>query len=213
MSDAQKLRKITVSGSGDLDLFPLGNHLSLDLVWATAEGMFHNFKTLTLLPEFSSLVLIQSSSFTNLNFLTRLHQLTQLGLGPCQLSKPALHLLTELRSLNLINGSVDGGLITLADVRPELNSLTLEDCGELPDLSPLATLTNLRRLDLPRCIIGPLDPLKNLPYLTELDLSGVQPDLDLSPLADCRLIICLGKDQQVTGLDRLGPGITIKRLR
>jgi len=62
--------------------------------------------------------------------------------------------------------------------------LSLSKCGQVSDLSPLASLTNLTDLSLSECgQVSDLSPLASLTHLTNLSLLGIEQVSDLNPLA------------------------------
>jgi internalin A len=90
------------------------------------------------------------------------------------------------------------GLETLNRLPPELTRLTWlqsldpRGCEQFSDLSPLAGLTFLQRLDISGCnltgceqLSGDLAPLAGLTSLQSLNLSGCTQISDISPLASC----------------------------
>jgi internalin A len=91
------------------------------------------------------------------------------------------------------------GLITLT-------KLDLGDCGGVADLSPLSGLTTLTKLGLGWCgRVTDLSPLAELTALTQLDLKGCEGVTDLSPLSGLTALtqLDLGWCGRVTDLSPL----------
>jgi len=111
---------------------------------------------------------------------------------------------TKLTSLTLSNCSQVRDLTPLANLT-QLTSLTLRDCAQVSDLSPLANLTQLTSLTLRDCAqVSDLSPLANLTQLTSLNLRNCAQVSDLSPLANLtQLTLTLWGYDQVSDLSPL----------
>ena len=90
--------------------------------------------------------------------------------------------LTGLRRLSLVDQPIESvdGIQNFG----ELEFLTLNNCEDLTDISPVFTLQNLRYLSLDSLPIDSIQGVQNLPYLWELKI-GETRVTDLSPLAEC----------------------------
>lgn len=94
--------------------------------------------------------------------------------------------LSEMAALTTLEARTLGGLSDLSGFQtppPALETLALEDCQMLTDISPLASLKTVRRLSLadnPQ--ISDFSVLSELPDLRALDLAGCAALLDRRPL-------------------------------
>ena len=90
--------------------------------------------------------------------------------------------LTGLRRLSLVDQPIESvdGIQNFG----ELEFLTLNNCEDLTDISPVFTLQNLRYLSLDSLPVDSIQGVQNLPYLWELKI-GETRVTDLSPLAEC----------------------------
>ena len=93
--------------------------------------------------------------------------------------------------------------------------LSLSKCGQVSDLSPLASLTNLTDLSLSECgQVSDLSPLASLTHLTNLSLLGIEQVSDLSPLASLTNLTSLHvpECEQVSDLSPLAGLINLTTL-
>jgi internalin A len=144
--------------------------------------------------------------------LKRFRPLEYLGLyfGPTPPNglRDVVDALPDLRQLDLCYCPWVGDLTPLADLT-QLDSLSLRQ-AKTGDYSPLGAVSGLRRLLLGNCErIDGLAEIARLPRLRHLELSELQTEVDLSPLAGCRLTLVMSGQFSVTGIDRLGRGVKI----
>ena len=98
----------------------------------------------------------------------------------------------------------------------EIESLELETCRNISDLSPIGSLKKLRRLSLDGCrAIESLEPLAELTNLEILRLRDVGTIPSLSPVANCKSLLALScggrsfiEDRDLSSIAQL-PNLTL----
>ncbi|MGI5165509.1 NACHT domain-containing protein [Spirillospora sp. CA-253888] len=254
-----ELKTLYIYKDPDLsDLSPLRDHPTLTTLWLRRTAV-HDITVLASLPKLNGLS-IEDVEFDDLSVLkrcpglTRLwldrpsltqldgilpdHRMTLLGLRRTDIEDALARLadierLSDLTSLDFFNctGRSLNGLETWAST---LTSLVLWPCSELRDLTGVASLRRLQKLE----IAGPpydLAPIVDLPELHFLNLSDApgfdlypvgnlaaldylslqgRGTVDLSPLAGREnLRVRSTRGIRLIGADRLGPGSKITRPR
>ncbi len=84
----------------------------------------------------------------------------------------------------------------------QLRSLSVAGCKSVADLSPLAGMTGLTKLNLARTAVKDLSPLANLP-LVELILDDCPKITDVKILANCTSLEVLVLPKQVRDIEFL----------
>ena len=138
----------------------------------------------------------QDMPVVDISPLTSLRKLTWLGLvGVGVRDIRPLSALTELKELDLRGNHVEN-ISPLANLK-KLVCLDISNKpggmlghNEIVDISPLAELADLRKLNLGGSGVRDISPLAMLTELTELDLNGC-PVEDISPLSNLRKLIRL----------------------
>ncbi|MGV9295309.1 NACHT domain-containing protein [Amycolatopsis sp. NPDC003676] len=148
------------------------------------------------------------SAITSLDVLADLKNLADMHLTDCpEQAIAATPTLTTVRRLILSGDSVpDLGLLT--DTFPNLTILGLEG-SPAPDLRPLFALP-LRRLSLDNEANYDLGLLTTHPTLTELAIFVGNEPLDVTPLKDGQLTLCVSRIDELIGVDQLGPGVKLE---
>jgi hypothetical protein len=149
-------------------------------------------------------------SLDNVAFLRRLPALSRLELINCADPRVLDHIaathpgLTELRLIGLRVPVLDLATITGLP----LTHLNLDGFNGVLDLRPLAGHPTLESVDLSHCPqLGDLSPLASMPNLRHLKLYDI-PEVDLAPLAGRRrLTVWVDHDQTV----RNATGIRVRR--
>ena len=233
LADVPVLAHLAFRASGVVDLAPLRAHVDLRALSVEGGAPPRHLDVLTQLRGLVALRLYPGEPFSGLDFLrgltnletlrldglakvrdfsplATLTSLARLWVRGCVFPVSALAPLTRLELITFRQAFLDGGLLALAEAQPGLTDLTLWDCGDVENLGPLTRLTRLRGLNLAWCSrVDDLTPLRDLPNLDYLSLYGCRPGLDLSPLAGKAFSLILKKEQQVVGLDTLGPGVRV----
>ncbi|GAA2800040.1 NACHT domain-containing protein [Crossiella cryophila] len=164
------------------------------------------------LPELRELALADCADLREISGVATARNLETLRLhGAVSLTDLApLELLPALTELHLIMSELPGGLAGLGSVLPRLTWLSLNNTP-VDDLAPL-TGGKLVDLDLGYTKVADLTPLAGLDTLRRLNLQDSHQH-DLAPLAGLsqRMNLLLLHDQEVRNLDKLGPNIRIVR--
>ncbi|WP_406636968.1 NACHT domain-containing protein [Amycolatopsis sp. WGS_07] len=213
-----------------VSLLSLAEHDQLETVRLYDARGYTDLKVLKRLSRLRHLTLFRSTAWRSIRVFGELSQLTGLGLdrlstidslealaGMENLAKLTLHdcrvrAITAAPPLASVRALEYGGepvsdLSTLADAFPGLTDLTL--LGECPaDLDPLRALP-LRELEL-RATRG-LQAMATHPTLKELTILTGEGPVDLTPLKDCELTLRVDEDDELIGVDQLGPGIKLER--
>ncbi len=121
-------------------------------------------------------------TITDLTDLAICRSLTQLSIHNVYgMDFSVLSQLKSLQTLDLSSSTVSTKGLQAIGSLPNLTTLNLASCG-LTDISPLATVTQVKDLNLSGNAITTIDALANLPALTHLNLSTNQID-SITPLA------------------------------
>ncbi|TWE29972.1 NACHT domain-containing protein [Prauserella muralis] len=116
--------------------------------------------------------------------------------------------LPDVTRVSLQHPADEQGLTAALSTFPNVADANLGFFSD-PDLSLLAEWP-VEDLLLRHSRITDLRPLARLPRLRKLFLSRVAGDPDLSPLADLHLDLRISRGDRYPGLDRLGPGVTVR---
>lgn len=140
--------------------------------------------------------------------LARMDGLTMLSLWDCpERVLAATRPINTIRSLVLFNDESISTLSAACLAFPAVVDLVvLSDDGR--DLSPLLELP-LASLTLIRVGECDLRPLADHPTLRRLNVASSEP-LDVSPLADRKIRLSVRDKNNVIGIDKLGPGVTLR---
>jgi Leucine-rich repeat (LRR) protein len=193
---------------------------------------------LNSLPQLRRIWLTTCDNIDDYSSLARFTELSALSLVGCgRLRDPGqLPPLSDVRSLSLVGAGLEpGALHALAKAAPGLAHLALKDCGwvsgleglstlrledlrlpgnsSITDLTPLASQTCLRALDVRYTGVRDLTPLSGLPHLRRLWIAGISAGTDVSPLARNRDVhIYIDERQRIRGSETIGDRLHIQAL-
>ncbi|MEV4312724.1 NACHT domain-containing protein [Actinocrispum sp. NPDC049592] len=189
-----------------VDLAPLVRHRKLRSITLIHVHGYTSLASLAELPRLTMLNLYQYTPWPDVEFLRQHPQLTDLTLDRLSEVRDFAPLddLVHLRTLQLWDDVALNS--TTNKAWPHVRSLGIynshEDIAQIPVAFPGLTQLTLRQIPIPD-----LTPITRLP-LTFLELDG--DNVDLSPLKDKKLKLILTRDGTYRGLDKLGPGVTVK---
>ncbi|PWV75702.1 NACHT domain-containing protein [Prauserella marina] len=232
--DAPVLRYLDIAAdpAGPLDLAPLGRHDKLSTIGISGATHYTGLSTLHGLRRLRTLRLLQLGSWRDIEFVTGLDRLGFLTLD--HIGELAdLDILVGAQTLTRIAlYDFEGATIANSKKLEQVTRISLQrpapgfDLGSAVRTFPNVGDANLGFLDDPdlgllhgwpltdlllrRSVITDLRPLATLPSLNRLFLANVRGDPDLSPLADKVLELRLARGDDYPGLDKLGPGVTVR---
>ncbi|MEU3273205.1 NACHT domain-containing protein [Saccharomonospora sp. NPDC006951] len=232
--EAPALRYLDIAAdpAGPLDLTPLGRHDSLSTIGISGAAHYTGLSTLHGLRRLRTLRLLQLDSWRDIEFVAGLDRIGFLTLD--QIGDLAdLDVLAGARTLRRIAlYDFDGATIANSKKLEQVTRISLQrpapgfDLGCAVRTFPNVSDANLGFLDNPdlgllrgwpltdlllrRSVITDLRPLATLPGLNRLFLANVLGEPDLTPLADKVLELRLARGDDYPGLDRLGPGVTVR---
>lgn len=210
LADVPHLTDLSMNMGFAGSLEHLARHADLRFVQLRAERQQLDLSVLTALPNLSILYLFGLAADQDLTALTRLTQLTALGVddasvtGELLANLPALtdlrispqvswdaDILTPLSRLErlFLMGAVEpaGGVAQLVGRLSHLSDLTglhLYSCRWVTNLKPLTQLTSLQRIDIDDTSVTDLAPLAELTRLQWLYIGHTDHVLDLTPLSN-----------------------------
>ncbi|MFI9455713.1 NACHT domain-containing protein [Amycolatopsis sp. NPDC052450] len=236
ISGAPALREldITFDDKTVVDLAPLAEHPELTKISLLFAKKYTGLRVLKSLEKLEELTLFRDTPWRGLDAIGKLSQVRDLSLDRLQ-SVPSLDALASMKSLKSLSiwecsartlratrqlpdiddlaiyANESSGITPqiLAETFPRLNHLRLSsmmtgDIACLADLPLIALhITLCRRTDL--------RPLAAHPTLKYLAVVANKTLLDVSPLAELEITLHLRHAGKVTGLDELGPGVTVIR--
>lgn len=162
------------------------------------------------LSELRRLILVGASDLRDFTFLNDTPELHSV----CLLDNQMADWLHVVRCPEKVHEAVADGagdeavLSAFIDRFSQLRTLQL---GGARGLGPLAG-SRIHVLLLMRCSGVDLRPLRDMPDLTVLFISGDCEQINVAPLADMKLSLSLGSGAEVSGTDKLGPNVTLRRL-
>jgi hypothetical protein len=171
--------------------------------WPTTLGFLAN---LTRLRNF---VLTNAKEVADFSFLQGMGSLRMIGLS----DSPVLAWIDEVQHPERVGQIWASGVENADTLRkvvtrfPQLRHLRLHHVHDI-DLTPLQ-VPSLRQLFLFDCSNLDFGPLRDMPDLKWLYITGAGFKVDLSPLAGAVLTISLRQGVVPVGLDKLGPGVTV----
>ncbi|MEU9691610.1 NACHT domain-containing protein [Amycolatopsis japonica] len=225
---------ITFDDRSTVDLAPLAEHTDLSELGLLFARKYTGLRFLKSLTKLETLAILQNAQWRNLDaieILTQLRSLTISGLQP-QKGLDALRSMTSLTQLGVYRCSAQ--LLTetqpmpgierlllssrltpvittklIAKTFPHLKHLSISGLKEI-DLFTLADLP-LESVQFVMCGLDDIRPLASHPTLKNIGLAANSGPLDVSPLAELEVTLDLRFVSQVTGLDKLGPGVKVLR--
>ncbi|MFD9887816.1 NACHT domain-containing protein [Amycolatopsis sp. NPDC059027] len=224
-----KTLNATFRRTADVDLSPISEHDHLEMLTLMFAGTFTNIAKLKRLANLNFLYLLPKKPLRSITALGDMEGLQYLGLmhardiealadlpkldhlylnGCTHDIMPTAKPLSSVSILVLYDSPVKNMLQYLTDTFPNLKKLTLGYCI-LHDLSALSELP-LTSVEFQDATVGDLRPLAAIPTLKQIEFTRLHSNIDLSPLADLDLHIEVDTVGDITGLDRLGPGVKLK---
>lgn len=191
-----------------VDLRPLGEHKDLASVLLFGAENFTHLDTLVDLP-LECLYLGRLFRVPSLRPLAEIHSLRRLMLhfvGKDVLIR--LGTMSQVTSLEIYWDFEDGVEKATAEAFPAVESLNLAGGVEV-DITPFRALP-LRSLMIQLSVLSDLAPLAGFTGLRELNVSNLNFDRDLTPLADLRLErLVLKRGEEYRGLETLNPATKV----
>ncbi|OLF08181.1 hypothetical protein BLA60_25350 [Actinophytocola xinjiangensis] len=175
------------------------------------EGLSADMSFLAELTTLNTLALPNAGAVRDLRFLRHLPHLEALHLFDI----PVRSWLHHVRQPEILHTAVASGVDDTATLRavldrfPRLRILRLvAPRGSLEPLSG-ARLRSLTIDDRPEVDLAALRDQHELRFLR---VTGTRDEVDLTPLAELSVRVTLGRNVRATGVDRLGPKVTLRRL-